>query len=237
MNMKSSRKKIFKNPYWYNLFTSHQEFSFLEPSEFSSWKMILGNEAPLNVEIGCGQDDSILKRAQFSQDQNFIGIENQAQFLRKTAKKLLRLGLKNVCLMNMDGIFALKYFFKTDKVQRFWMNFPDPWPKERHQFRRLFQYPCFQLICNRLKVGGEFLIKSDFYDAVELAHQILNNFNEMESLYGSDVQNALSTQFDTKYEKKYRLEGREIFQGIWTKQHNFNNQYKNFIEKIGPMTV
>ena len=224
---------MFKNAFWYNFLTAKEEFSLFHPQEFSSWSAMLGRQGPLIVELGCGKDDTLLKKAKDNPQEIYIGIEAHAKFLRYNAKKLIKLNLPNVCLANMDGFLALKHFFKSQEVSLFCMNFPDPWPKDKHHSRRLFQYLCFDLMIDRLEVGGRITIKSDVYDAVCIACKEFAKVVGVAGTNQNDIEIVPSNCYNTRFEKKYRIEGKDIFGGTWTKLFHNKQRKLSFMEKIG----
>lgn len=226
-------KKYFKNSYWYNFLTIEKEWSYFHGSEFTSWSELMNHNGALVVEIGCGKDDSILRKANDFPDKIFIGIEAHAKYLGRLAEKLMDQKLPNVCLINADGILAVKYFFKELEVESFLMNFPDPWPKEKHQTRRLFQKNFFDMLIHRLQIQGKFSIKSDVKLAIELACRDLESITNAVGTQLNQINLSESTIYDTRFEMKYRLEKRPIYLGEWVKLFHNLERKKTFVEQIG----
>ena len=100
------------------------------------WSEVFGREAPLYVELGTGKGDFISQMAEREPGVNFIGIEAQQDVLYAAAKKVAAMELKNVRLLVFD-IHEIERIFAPGEVDRFFLNFCDPWPKKRHYKRRL----------------------------------------------------------------------------------------------------
>ena len=99
------------------------------------WSEIFGRQAPLHVELGTGKGDFISQLAERNPDINYIGIEAQQDVLYSAAKKIAEKGLGNVRLLVFD-INHIEDIFAEGEVDRFYVNFCDPWPKKRHAKRR-----------------------------------------------------------------------------------------------------
>ena len=100
------------------------------------WSEIFGRQAPLHVELGTGKGDFITQLAERNPEINYIGIEAQQDVLYSAAKKVAEKGLTNIRLLVFD-INNIENIFAEGEVDRFYVNFCDPWPKKRHAKRRL----------------------------------------------------------------------------------------------------
>ena len=124
------------------------------------WQEVFGRTAPLHVELGTGKGDFISQTAQKNPDVNFIGIELQQDVLYYAAKKVKELELTNVRLM-VFNIEQIENIFAEDEVDRFYINFCDPWPKARHAKRRLTYIGFLEKYRRLLKNNGELFFKTD----------------------------------------------------------------------------
>ncbi len=120
------------------------------------WKELFGNDNPIHIEIGMGKGRFLMGLAAQNPDINYVGIERVATVLYKALKKQEDLKLSNLRLMafNADEINEV---FEKDEVEKIYLNFSDPWPKDRHALRRLTS-PRF------LKLYDEFLKKDGFIE-------------------------------------------------------------------------
>ena len=106
--------------------------------------------------------------AQLHPERNFLGLERLYTRLRNCCRKRRRFGAANVRLLRVETGYAAQYLLPPGSVSRFYVLFPDPWPKRRHWPRRLMQPEFLLSVAEALGEGGEFCIKTD--DAHYFAH-------------------------------------------------------------------
>lgn len=125
-----------------------------------NWRHIFGREGRLYVELGAGKGDFISRMALRFPDVDFIGIEAQQDVLYSAAKKVRELGLSNVRLLVFD-INNIEAVFAEREVDRFYINFCDPWPKARHAKRRLTHEGFLRRYARLLQKPGRLIFKTD----------------------------------------------------------------------------
>jgi tRNA (guanine-N7-)-methyltransferase len=96
---------------------------------------IFGRKAPLHVDVGCGEGSFLCALAQRLPRKNFLGVERLSSRIRSSARKAA--SLDNVRLLQVESSYAVRYLLPTGSVERFYLLFPDPWPKRRHHRRRV----------------------------------------------------------------------------------------------------
>lgn len=101
-----------------------------------TWKDIFGNGHPIHVEIGMGKGKFIHTMAMGHPDVNYVGIEKYSSVLLRAVQKMEREELPNLKFLRMDAENVDKVF-GSGEVDRIYLNFSDPWPKDRHAKRRL----------------------------------------------------------------------------------------------------
>ncbi|MEE1195265.1 MAG: tRNA (guanosine(46)-N7)-methyltransferase TrmB [Lachnospiraceae bacterium] len=103
-----------------------------------NWKEIFGNDHPLRIEVGMGKGQFIIQMAQQNPDVNYIGIERYDSVLLRAIQKLERTEEKpeNLRFLCIDAK-ELPEVFGKGEIDRIYLNFSDPWPKDRHAKRRL----------------------------------------------------------------------------------------------------
>lgn len=99
------------------------------------WNNVFSNNNPIYIEIGMGKGDFIVENAKNNPDINYIGIEKYDSVIVRAIQKSNELELDNLKLIRLDAIFLDKVFDK--EVDLIYLNFSDPWPKLRHNKRRL----------------------------------------------------------------------------------------------------
>ena len=125
------------------------------------WVNIFGRPAPLLVEIGFGGGHFLVELAQERPDANVLGVEISLPSLRRGQKKVEQAGLDNVRLVQADARFLLQALCAPATLSGMYINFPDPWPKARHQRRRLISQPFLHLAATRQAPGAHLDIATD----------------------------------------------------------------------------
>ena len=112
-------------------------FVIQEPAAYRGrFKELFGNENPLWAEIGMGKGKFLLELAQKNPGINFIGIEKYSSVLLRAIQKLEEAPLENLRLIRMDAE-EITSVFGEGELEKIFLNFSDPWPKDRHAKRRL----------------------------------------------------------------------------------------------------
>ena len=123
---------------------------------------IFGRKAPLHVDLGCGDGSFLCALAQGMPDKNFLGIERLLNRVRTSARKAA--SLDNVRLLRMESFYAVRYLLPAESVERFYLLFPDPWPKRRHHRRRVVTPDFLGSIHAALEKNGSIYIATDDAD-------------------------------------------------------------------------
>lgn len=131
------------------------------PEEFrGQWNMFFGNTNPLHIEVGMGKGRFITELAAAHPEINYIGIERYTSVLLKAVEKRSLLFLPNLYFLCVDAR-TLPDIFAEGEVDRIYLNFSDPWPKDRHAKRRLTS-PQFMALYDRiLAPEGQVEFKTD----------------------------------------------------------------------------
>ena len=124
------------------------------------WAAVFGREADLHVEIGMGKGDFILAAARRKPDVDFIGVERVQSVLYAAAVKNRDRPLPNLRFLPVDA-GELERFFSPGQIARIYLHFSDPWPKTRHQSRRLTAEGKLAMYKRLLKAGGQIHMKTD----------------------------------------------------------------------------
>ncbi|MDH3599918.1 MAG: tRNA (guanosine(46)-N7)-methyltransferase TrmB, partial [Candidatus Tectomicrobia bacterium] len=169
------------------------------------WAERFGRDAPLQIEIGFGNGEFLVRQAQTHPDQNFVGIEVEWQSLQRCLRKTAQAGLTNVRLLQIDARVALERLFLPQSVHRAYALFPCPWPKERHAKFRLFSHGFLRLLNSRLTPHSEAQLVTDHRPYMEWVL-------EQAPGTGFEVQcDPIPPSFSTKYERKWRDQGQQQF--------------------------
>jgi tRNA (guanine-N7-)-methyltransferase len=120
---------------------------------------IFGRAAPVQIDLGCGDGSFLCAVAQCMPDRNFLGIERLLNRVRTSARKAA--ALDNVRLLRMESCYAVRYLLPAESVERFYLLFPDPWPKRRHHRRRIVTPDFLSSIHAALQKNGSIHIATD----------------------------------------------------------------------------
>ena len=176
------------------------------------WNEYFGNDAPLHVEIGMGKGKFITTLAELNPNINYIGVEKYASVLiRAVEKKKERENLTNLTFLSVDAA-VLPEVFASGEVDRIYLNFSDPWPKERHAKRRLTSREFLARYEQFLKPEGEICFKTDnrglFDFSVEEAKEA--GWDLKEVTYDLHHSPYAEGNVMTEYEEKFSALGNPI---------------------------
>lgn len=129
-------------------------------AEKGRWHLIFGNDHPVHIEIGMGKGQFIMQLAKEHPDINYIGIERYSSVLLRALQKMEIEPLPNIRFLCMDASIITEVF-DEEEVAKIYLNFSDPWPKERHAKRRLTSRQFFERYDKILARNGVVEFKTD----------------------------------------------------------------------------
>ena len=191
------------------------EYVFTEPEGMcGTWKEVFGNDNPIHIEIGMGKGTFITTLAGMNPDINYVGIFEQPKMSNnlRAVEKQDELQLPNLRFIRMDAE-NINEVFGVDEVDRIYLNFSDPWPKDRHAKRRLTSRQFFARYDKMLKKEGRVEFKTDnrvlFDFSVEEVKEA--GWNLVECTYDLHSDERLNEgNVMTEYEKKFSDMGNPI---------------------------
>lgn len=149
-NVRGSKEKIAEN-----------DFVVHNPEEMKGkWKEVFGNDQPIHIEVGMGKGRFLIELAKQNPDINYIGIEKYSSVLVRAIEKRQEVELSNLYFIRMDAE-DINEVFEKDEIDRIYLNFSDPWPKDRHAKRRLTSHQFLQRYDQFLKRDGVIIFKTD----------------------------------------------------------------------------
>jgi len=166
------------------------------------------NDAPLHIEIGMGKGNFILNMALNNPDINFVGIEKYSSVASVAIKKMMEYNLPNLRVIISD-IMNLEELLKN-KVDVIYLNFSDPWPKDRHAKRRLTSPNFLKLYDSFFKGKNVIIQKTDNDNLFSYSVDSIRDYGyEIEEisydLHSTDIPNVM-----TEYEEKFSSQGVKI---------------------------
>ncbi|MDR1133386.1 MAG: tRNA (guanosine(46)-N7)-methyltransferase TrmB [Synergistaceae bacterium] len=160
------------------------------------------------AEIGFGNGEFLQYLAKSKTDSLVVGIEISQWCVTKAARRSLALRADNIRLLHGDARYLLKYAFEPESISEVFMNFPCPWPKKRHEERRVTRGGFARLLWSRLEEGGAFNLATDVDWYAEAAGKA---FSETGGFAASPPERNGLRDYVTKYERKWRAMGRDIY--------------------------
>lgn len=180
------------------------------------WKEIFGNDHPLRIEIGMGKGKFIYELAGRNPGINYVGIEKYSSVLLRALQKMEIDPLPNLLFIRMDAE-EITEVFDREEVDRIYLNFSDPWPKDRHAKRRLPSKEFLLRYDQFLKKDGVLEFKTDNKDLFDFALEELPaaGWETVGVTYDlhHDMQMAEGNVM-TEYEEKFSSKGNPIYKYI-----------------------
>lgn len=201
-NIKGSKEFIAASP-----------FVVQEPEAYKGkWSELFHNEHPLHIEIGMGKGQFIHQLAEQNPEINYIGIEMYSSVLYRALEKREQSELNNLYFLRFDAKYLCD-IFATDEVSRIYLNFSDPWPKDRHAKRRLTSTGFLEIYNQILKRDGYVQFKTDNRDLFDFSVETVNEssyWRIKELTYDLHHSEFLPGNIMTEYESRFVAEGKPI---------------------------
>ena len=200
-NIKGSRETIAANDY---VIKNETEYK-------GRWKEVFENDNPIHIEIGMGKGQFITTLAQQNPDINYVGIEKYSSVLIRAIAKQEELALPNLFFIRMEAEYIADVFAK-DEVAQIYLNFSDPWPKDRHAKRRLTSKEFLVRYHRILAPEGVVIFKTDNRDLFDFSlNQIPEaGWNLVNYTYDLHHSEYAEGNIMTEYEEKFVAEGKPI---------------------------
>ena len=205
-NVKGSRERIAANEY---------ALKDVEQNK-GSWKEFFGDGKPIHIEIGMGKGQFLMEMARRHPDIHYIGIEKFSSVLVRAVQKMEEEPLPNIHFIRMDAEYICNVFEKGE-VEEIYLNFSDPWPKERHTKRRLTSHQFLERYDQILKEGGSIQFKTDNRDLFDFSVEEIRSagWTIDQCTYDLHHSDFLEGNVMTEYEERFVAEGKPICKVIF----------------------
>ena len=176
------------------------------------FKSVFGRSAPVTLEIGFGNGDSLLEQACDNPERDFIGIEVHRPGVGHLLNRIHQENLNNLRVLCHDAVEVLKLQIPVNSLDRVQLFFPDPWHKKRHHKRRILQNSFIELIRSRLVNSGFFHMATDWENYAEHMYAEMSHSQGFTNAAqeGRFVP-AEGLRPQTKFEKR----GLKLGHGVW----------------------
>jgi len=189
------------------------EFCIKQPETLKgNWQSIFPSAQPLHIEIGMGKGRFMMDMAALHPEINYIGIERYSSVLLRALQKMEQNPLPNLRFMCIDAA-DIEEIFAPGEVERIYLNFSDPWPKDRHAKRRLTSRQFFARYDKVLKKEGHLEFKTDNQDLFTFSLEEIPEAGwsldaSTRDLHHDEVLNEGNVM--TEYEEKFSSMGNPI---------------------------
>lgn len=191
---------------WWGRFGVEAGHSLLESER------IFGRRAPLVLEIGFGDGESLVAMALAHPEFDYLGIEVHRPGIGHLLLRVMELGLTNVRVVCADAVEVLERQIPDQCLDRVQIFFPDPWPKSRHHKRRLIQAPFVSLLARKLKPNGQLHVATD---CEPYARTILDLLNHAPELVNLSAGRGFAPRPIHRPSTKFERRGQHLGYGVW----------------------
>lgn len=200
-NITGSREIVAANDYVVN-----------EPEQYKGkWKDLFGNNNPIHIEIGMGKGKFITENALRNPNVNYIGIEKYSSVLLRALEKKSEVEIPNLYFIRYDAEY-INNIFDTDEIACIYLNFSDPWPKDRHAKRRLTSKEFLAKYNHFLAKDGEVIFKTDNRTLFDFSLEELKEAGWILKEFTYDLHHSeyVEGNIMTEYEEKFTKLGNPI---------------------------
>ena len=184
----------------------NSKYIILNPFENKgNWNKIFNNDNEIHIEIGMGKGKFISEMAIKYPDVNFIGIEKFDSVIVRAVQKLEEKEIPNLKLIRMDAKELDKVF--NHEISRIYLNFSDPWPKSKHEKRRLTSPEFLKIYDNIFKTQREIFMKTDNKKLFAYSLETLSQYGYKFKKITLDLKNENIDNVTTEYEDKFMENG------------------------------
>lgn len=188
-----------------------------EPEKYKgNWKEVFGNNQPIHIEIGMGKGKFLMGMAAANPNINYLGIEKYSTVLLRAIQKMEENELPNLKFIRMDAEDICEVFGK-EEIDKIYLNFSDPWPKDRHAKRRLPSKEFLARYHEFLVKDGRLEFKTDNVDLFDFALEELEPAGWKLEAVTRDLHHDASMNAGnimTEYEEKFSSLGNPIYKYI-----------------------
>ncbi|HIR93252.1 MAG TPA: tRNA (guanosine(46)-N7)-methyltransferase TrmB [Candidatus Egerieimonas intestinavium] len=219
-NIPGSREVIGESPYVVQ-----------EPKRYrGGWSRVFENSHPIHIEVGMGKGQFLMKMARRNPEINYVGIEMYDSVLLRAIQKResAQEELPNLYFIRMDAR-ELPEVFGPGEVERIYLNFSDPWPKERHAKRRLTSRQFLDRYDQILAPEGEIHFKTDNRPLFEFSLEEVQEAGWQLKGHTFDLHHNLvlcEGNVMTEYEEKFSSQGNPIHKLIAARDREDLNSVK-----------
>lgn len=193
-----------------NTIIENSKYIIIDPSIYKGkYQSLFKNDNPIHLEIGMGKGKFIVEKALKNPNINFIGIEKYDSVIVRAIELLDNLNIPNLKLIRGDARYLEDYFEKD--ISLIYLNFSDPWPKDRHEKRRLTHKNFLIRYEKAFKKDFKIIMKTDNRKLFEYSAQSFVDHNYKINKMSLDLHQDDYDNVVTEYELKFHNKGYPIY--------------------------
>jgi len=183
-------------------------------------EVLFGRNAEKHLEIGFGMGDALLEMAATHPERDYLGIDVHRPGIGHVLLQIEKQQLSNVRIICADAVEVLQQRLPSHSLATVYLFFPDPWPKKRHQKRRLIQPAFIELLAKFLKIDGYVYLATDWADYAQQMLQVLEMNPHFVNCAGSGCFAPRPADRPlTKFEQRGQRLGHEVWDLCYQRQN------------------
>lgn len=188
----------------------------LDQSKLLNLTEVFGRKADIHLEIGFGMGDALVTMAKTHPEHDYLGIDVHRPGIGSLLLKIEAEQLTNVRVLEADAVEVLQNCLPPKSLAVVYLFFPDPWPKKRHQKRRLVQPEFVHLLAQRMTTGGHLYLATDWQDYAAQMLQVLEATSDFVNSYTKGKFAPRPTERPlTKFEQRGQRLGHQVWDLIY----------------------
>lgn len=178
----------------------------------SAWWEALGHAAHVELEVGCGRGIFLLEEARRRPDCGFLGIEVSAKWANRASRALAEAGIRNALVVRAEAVEFMRAHVEAESIDAVHVYFPDPWPRPRHQKRRIWRPEFLHEVLRILRPDGRIMIATDIRGYFEGIQAMLSSQVSLQQRPFTEARPL------TTYARKFLERGRPVFATTFVKR-------------------
>lgn len=179
---------------------------------------LFDRDAPVTLEIGFGNGESLLSLAQQNPAENFIGIEVHRPGVGRLLRRIEATGVDNIRVSQHDAVDVLLEQIPDSSLARVLLFFPDPWHKKRHNKRRIVRPEFAELIAQKLQPQGIWHMATDWQDYAEHMLEVMRAQPTFANVADGTPTDPFVERPATRPVTHFEQRGAKLGHGIWDLQ-------------------
>ena len=188
------------------------EFGIDYSTDTLDFTQLFDKPAPVVLEIGFGNGDSLFQMAQNHPDRNYIGIEVHRPGVGHLLQLIETHNMINLKIICHDAVDVIEQQIADNSLDRVQLFFPDPWHKKKHNKRRIVQEKFINLLAKKIKIDGFLHMATDWQDYAEHILEVLMKNSNFEN---TSADNTYVPRPDDRPVTKFEKRGHRLGHGVW----------------------